>query len=326
MKYSFIAGAVLGLVVLCVLAIVALPRILSEERQSAVILENKIFPKTEATPKTYKLLFGGDLMFDRDIRIRMQQRGVDFILQPLTPTFNNYDLVIANLEGPVTDNPSRSVGSAIGSSSNFIFTFDPSILPMLKQNKFEVVNLGNNHILNFGKDGVAQTKKYLDQNDIAYFGDTSTESHSAERIFIYELGEHTIAFVNYNEFVPNGYEHALEDLAAVANQADIVIVYTHWGAEYQPRSNQVIQNQAHTFIDNGADLIIGSHPHVKQQVEEYHGKKIYYSLGNFVFDQYFDPETQKGLLVGLEIAPDGTMSFKEIPIVLERSGQVKLAD
>jgi len=78
----------------------------------------------------------------------------------------------------------------------------------------------------------------------------------------------------------------------------------HWGEEYKLINSLAQQGLAHKIIESGADLIIGHHPHVVQNIEKYQGKLIFYSLGNFIFDQYFSPDTQQGLAVGLEIYPD----------------------
>lgn len=273
-----------------------------------------------------RLLFGGDLMFDRTIRQKMNQAGHAFILQELVPLFESHTAVIANLEGPVTNNASKSVGSIPGSPANFIFTFDPMVATTLYDQKLRVVNLGNNHIQNFGQDGVVQTKKYLTDANVHFFGDTGSETNSNERSLILEFSGVKIGFVNYNQFTADGFVHALTDIEAVRPQVDLLIMYTHWGNEYVPTANEVITNQAHRFVDQGVDIVIGSHPHVVQNQEDYKGKRIYYSLGNMVFDQYFRPEVQKGLLVTVEVDPQTLgLSFQEHAIQLKTSGQTVLA-
>jgi len=287
-------------------------------------LPEKSKPTPSPVPNPDTILFGGDMMFDRDIRVKMQLHGVGYILDELTETFHTYDVVAANLEGPVTTHESLSVGSKIGSTKNYIFTFDPSILPMLSENNISILNIGNNHVENFGTEGIIETKQYIAQNNLHWFGNTGTEESSRDRIYMYKTPNHKIAFVSHNQFTPNGYVTALEDVKFATEYSDIVIVMTHWGNEYQENAQGVIVNQAHELIDTGADLIIGSHPHVVQQSEEYNGKKIYYSLGNFVFDQYFSPEVKQGLLVGVTIMPDSSMQFIEIPIHMKYSGKTTL--
>lgn len=279
-------------------------------------------PQPTTPPSKVTLLFGGDLMFDRHIRLALQKNGVDFALKELQPLFLQHDYVIANLEGPVTNFPSKSVGSAVGSTNNYLFTFDPSIALMLHEMNITIVNIGNNHILNFGMTGLSQTKVSLDDSKVQYFGNAASDE--SERIFFVEKNGIKIAFTNYNEFGTNGFERALTDIQKARVTADIVILYTHWGAEYQTLANSVIQQQAHQFIDAGADAVIGSHPHVVQQHELYKNKHIYYSLGNLVFDQYFEEAVQNGLLVSLTVEGSQITQMTELPIVLQKNGQTVL--
>ena len=94
-------------------------------------------------------------------------------------------------------------------------------------------------------------------------------------------------------------------VSALKGSVDWVIVSIHWGEEYDQYVNTAQQNLAHALIDRGADAIVGHHPHVVQGVEVYKNKPIFYSLGNFIFDQYFSVETQQGLAVSLEFSDDG---------------------
>jgi poly-gamma-glutamate synthesis protein (capsule biosynthesis protein) len=268
--------------------------------------------------KTVTLIFGGDMIFDRSIRTAMRKRGNDFPLAPLKDLFAKSDLVVANLEGPITENVSKSEGSVIGSRENYFFTFDPSVAEALKDAGVSMVNLGNNHILNFGEDGVAQTKKYLEEAGIGYFG---APTDTGNRYWIREVNGMQIAFVNYNQFVSNGKEKALADIAEAKSKSDFVVLYTHWGKEYVP-ALQSVKDLAHEFVSAGADLIIGSHPHVVQEHEIYHEKTIYYSLGNLVFDQYDSEETKNGLLVRASIdVKTKAVSIEEIPVNLKSNGQ-----
>jgi len=281
-------------------------------------------PTPTPPPSPVKIIFGGDLMFDRHIRLQAEKAGgYDFFFTNLAPLFQEADLVVANLEGPITNFASQSVGTLPGSPKNFIFTFSPEIVKTLKQNNLRLLNLGNNHILNFGPEGLAQTKNYLKTAGLNFFGNTGDDE---ERYFIWQKDNLKIGLVNYNQFAPHGFAAAQEDILKARSQADLVVLYAHWGEEYQERPGQTIEEQAHQLIEDGADLIIGSHPHVIQPAELYQGKKIYYSLGNFLFDQYFSSETQKGLLVVLTIDPKTRdFSFQDLtvqmasgaPLVLE---------
>ncbi|MDQ5951053.1 MAG: hypothetical protein QG639_330, partial [Patescibacteria group bacterium] len=134
----------------------------------------------------------------------------------------------------------------------------------------------------------------------------------------------TLGFINYNQFITGGEEQAFQDLANIRDDVDYLIVYTHWGNEYV-QENQVLIDLAHRFVDAGADLIIGSHPHVITGHETYKDAHIYYSLGNFIFDQYFDAEVKKGLVVLATIHPKTKeTSVVEHTVTLEPTGQTEL--
>lgn len=273
-----------------------------------------------------RLLFTGDTMFDRSIRSVGEKKDYSFVLEEITEYLNSFDLVITNLEGPISDNQSQSKDSEIGSTDNYVFTFNPQIIATLKENNLELLNLGNNHILNFGKEGLQQTIDYLKEDGLKYFGDTGTELVSP---FIFQnINGLEIVFINYNQFTDQGIDSTLELLSRLDSQADLIILYTHWGDEYQEEPSDTIKSQAYQFIDQGADLIIGSHPHVVQTHELYNGKNIYYSLGNFIFDQYFSEETQQGLLVEVKIEKgyqgEIKLTTKEVFVDMQTNGQTVL--
>lgn len=326
---------VIGGIIVCIVGSMAIAKVLStfistpttpvKPTESTLVVE----PATPTpTPQCATLLFGGDMMFDRHIREKAQVKGnYNFIFENLTQTLSGADAIIANLEGPVTDFPSRSIGSEIGSTNNYFFTFDSKVVSETLSRWPFILNLGNNHISNFGQDGLMQTYQTLDTAKMPYFGYVLPNQGQVSYL-IKEIDGITFGFVNYNQFVTGGLDRAFSDLAEVRPQVDVVIVYTHWGNEYV-QENQVIKDLAHQFVDAGADLIIGSHPHVVQGTEIYQGKKIYYSLGNFVFDQYFEEAVQNGLLVEAKICrSNDTQSlewnFIDRPIQLNSDGTTSL--
>lgn len=267
-----------------------------------------------------RILFVGDIMFDRYIRQVAQKKGYDFILENVKNLLSKSDLVIGNLEGPVTESRSVSLGTQLGEKNNYIFTFDPVVTETLKNHNIRLVNLGNNHILNFGKSGFEETKKYLRESKVEYFGSVREEKKSK----IKEIRGIKIGFLNFNEFSGENAENFAKEIKILKDKADFIIIYTHWGKEYVDSPNEETKNLAHSFIDAGADLIIGSHPHVIQGSEKYKSKKIYYSLGNFVFDQYFEKGTDKGLIVEAILKKNGEAEFKEYEVKMEPNGQTKL--
>jgi poly-gamma-glutamate synthesis protein (capsule biosynthesis protein) len=263
-------------------------------------------------------------MFDRGIRHYAKKAGSnEFIFQKIRPLLLNQDLVISNLEGPITDNPSKSSGTQPGSPNNYIFTFDPSVAKTLWYENIRLVGLGNNHILNFGSDGEKSTHEYLEASGVGFFG-----SPNADRTITKTIQGIKMAFVNYNEFTGSpafDQSQAITEIQKLKGKVDFIVVFCHWDAEYQPEATEATKNLAHQFINAGADIIIGSHPHVTQSTETYNNKKIYYSLGNFVFDQYFEENVRNGMGVILKINPkDKSIKFQEVNFYLNSGGQTIL--
>lgn len=273
------------------------------------------------------LLFGGDMMFDRHIRQKAQSAGsYSALLEEIIALSAQYDGLVANLEGPITNESSVSVGSAVGSTANYIFTFPPETLDALGDLNTVAVNLGNNHITNFGPAGLASTTAYLKSVDIQYFGVTETTSTPEERTTILESNSIRIGLLNYNQFIDPNPESVLEDLTYLQPLSDYQVVYTHWGNEYQQETPSM-QSLAEEWITAGADAIIGSHPHVVAGSELISAKPVYYSLGNFIFDQYFEPAVKQGLLVAVTFPKDTTVPIttQEIPIEMLPDGKTRLS-
>lgn len=292
-----------------------------------------------APQKDYiQMLFVGDLMFDRDIRRFAQQNNSnEFIFEKISPILLSNDLVVANLEGPITSAKSMSINPNATVAESITFTFDPSLAKTLFNQNIRIVNLGNNHILNFGKNGIDQTEKYLKEAGVEYFG-----VPEAKEGLIKDIGGIKIGFVSYNYYEFRGdlekaeratLDRIIKIKGSKGYPADIIIVFCHWGDEYKLDHNKNQEILARKFIDQGADLIIGGHPHVIQDQEEYKGNppspgasarqgKIYYSLGNFIFDQYFSENVKTGMGVVAKIDKQTKeMYFSQLKFYTQTTGQ-----
>jgi poly-gamma-glutamate synthesis protein (capsule biosynthesis protein) len=265
------------------------------------------------TVPTATVLFGGDMMFDRTVRSAADKSGGDYLFSCLDPLFSQADLVVANLEGPITEHASVSLGSAIGAPDNFTFTFPTSTAMLLAKHGVKLVNLGNNHIFNFKLDGVLSTEHYLDAAGVGHFGDP--DKAEADRVARIEINGIPFSFVNWSDWTSDNTDHTVQQIALEKASGRLVVVYTHWGEEYVPPPDRV-KTLAHQFVDAGADIVIGSHPHIVQEHELYHGKYIYYSLGNLIFDQYWDDAVSHGLMLSVSFSADGVHSVREIPVEL----------
>lgn len=269
--------------------------------QASSILETKnTIPQKEIIiPKPLKpihLFFIGDIMLDRNIRSDGEILGYEKLFACLSDELKGYDDVIGNLEGTVTNYKSVSKGSAYESPESFRFTFDVNAVESLKKLGLSIVSIANNHIRDFGADGINQTIQNLDDLSLIYFGNPQRNN---QEWVTKKIGDTTIAYIAYNEFFGTK-KQALSDLNEAKKVSDVQIIFAHWGNEYVPVRNDV-RNLAHTFVDEGADLVIGSHPHIIQEDEEYNSVPIFYSLGNFIFDQYWEDAVSEGLTVAVTI-------------------------
>ena len=275
---------------------------------------------TSPVPGTFShqahIIFGGDMLFDRSVRTTIEQKGGDFIFSCMDPVLSKASLVVANLEGPITDNPSVSQASAPGDGNNYTFTQPTITGPLLYAHNVRLVNIGNNHMLNFSRPGLLQTKSYLDAAGVGYFGDP--DALEADKVARITVGGVNFSFVNWSDWTSDNTDHTVAQVRAEAKSGRVVVVYTHWGIEYAPSSTPRMQALAHQFVDAGASIVIGSHPHVVEEHERYHGVDIYYSLGNFIFDQFWEPAVDHGLMLDVGFSWAGVASVREIPIVIGR--------
>lgn len=258
-------------------------------------------------PKQANMLFLGDMMLGRHVRTLMDRNGLDYPFAKLPADFfQGYDMVIANLEGPITER-------FVTGGTSMIFGFPPDTAKILKEHGITTVTLGNNHTLNRGETGFDETEKYLAEQGIEFFGEQDGESWE-ESVLSKEVNGVKIAFISLHDAERDIDQNAALEIVKKADPLhDYVFVLPHWGVEYQHKANERQKNLAHEWIDSGADIVIGHHPHVVQNMEAYNGKPIFYSLGNFIFDQYFSTDTQEELALKLEIKREA-LKFALIPM------------
>jgi poly-gamma-glutamate capsule biosynthesis protein CapA/YwtB (metallophosphatase superfamily) len=278
--------------------------------------------EAEADNDDLEILAFGDVMLGRYVRTLMDENGKDYIFENLGNVPDLYpeaDLVFANLEGPISGS-GRSGGTAM------IFSFNEDVAPFLKEEGFDLVTIANNHATDMGWSGRATTMTALKDAGVGFCGHPSEAD--LESVFYGKAGSSTYAFVCFNDIKYNlPQEEAVTLIKSVSNMVDYTVVSIHWGHEYEVRPDKNLQvGPAHEFIDAGADLIIGHHPHVVQGFEVYNDRFIFYSLGNFVFDQYWAQMVQWELGIGVSLSGDKDdleTTVKLFPMKSE-SSQVRL--
>ncbi|HUV72160.1 MAG TPA: CapA family protein [Clostridia bacterium] len=261
------------------------------------------FPILRPSPQPLQttLVAVGDIMLGRMVNVKMQEKK-DF-QYPFLKTAELLalaDLTFGNLESAIVKNcPTTETG--------MVFCARPESIKGLKFAGFDVLSIANNHILNYGQDGRKQTIELLKQNSIL-FSDSNKVTVFAEGL--------RFGFLSFDLTANNNSKPVLEKVKENLSLVDILVVSLHWGVEYaqQPLSWQ--KQLAHQIIDAGAKVIIGHHPHVIQPTEKYKKGLIFYSLGNFVFDQPWSEETKKGKIAKIVFEDKEIKSFAEIPVYI----------
>lgn len=267
---------------------------------------------TDRPISSITVMIGGDLMMDRKIRQLGEESGYESLFAGIAPLFRRADIVAVNLEGPITSNASKTLLPDKTTSKELIFTFHPDTARALAYSGIDLVSLANNHTDNFGIAGLRETKTWLAESGVTWFG---SPSNSSSTEFIMDMDGVKVAFVGYHAF-QSGFDRIIADIARISADGTFVIVMPHWGDEYATTSSRMQQSMAKAFIDAGADAVIGAHPHVVQEQAWISGVPVFYSLGNLLFDQYFSPEVMKGNVVEMRIAKleNGEMSLDELKV------------
>ena len=261
---------------------------------------------------TLTVTFTGDVLLDRGVRVKISTDGVESLFSPSVDSlFAHSDVVVGNLECPVTDirTPMQKM---------YIFRGDPECLPVLRQHGFTHLNMANNHTVDQGRHGLIDTRRRVAEAGMVPIGAGATMDEAAQPVLLAEaprkvwmVASLRLALENY-AYLPSRPCVSQESFDALLarvrrlradDSSCYIVVSLHWGGEntMHPLLQQVAD--AHRLIDAGADLLVGHHPHTLQDVEVYHGKHIFYSIGNFIFDLR-KPQHSKAAVVVLRLSAD----------------------
>jgi len=275
--------------------------------------------------KEIEIVFVGDLLLDRGVRERVEHLGVHSLFhKSIDSIFKSSDVVIANLECPAT-----TINEPI--NKKFIFRAEPIWLSDLKDHGITHLNMANNHSMDQGRKGLVDTNKNIIENGLTPlgYGEDIIQACLPQLIVtnprkVYVLSSLQVPSENWTflEDKPCVCEADFESISRTIKELkqkepnSILIIQLHWGAEHTlvPLTSQ--KQQAYTLIDAGADGVIGHHPHTVQTVESYKDKPIYYSIGNFIFDQN-KPINARGLLVRVKIEKDQVI-FSDYEFSIEK--------
>jgi len=283
---------------------------------------NRLSPE----PKEIKIIAVGDIMLSRTVEQKMlDKNNFDYPFLKMKEYLKTADLAFGNLETAIT--PGRVI-----ESGEMTFRADPKVAQILRNNNFQIVSLANNHTPNFGQKGLKDTFEYLTRAGIKYAG-AGNNLEEARRAQYLKVGDINIAWLSRTEqvMVPESYaageikagtafwdkQEIADAVKAAKEKADLVIVSMHAGVEYRPKPTEEQQAFARAAIEAGAEIVIGHHPHVVQSAEKYQGKYIFYSLGNFIFDQMWSRETREGITLEITLTKSGVNQIAVTPILIE---------
>lgn len=269
-------------------------------------VQQALFASYQANEKT-GIIFTGDVLLARNVEFLIQREGGSYPLDgvPLTELLPGA-AIVGNFEAaiPKEHQPTPSLAMR--------FSVNPSFLPALASAGFTHFSQANNHSFDYGEEGFYGAKEALLASGLVPFGNGRTLNKDSITYINTTAGRVSLIGIHASEVIPA--RSTLKTVMANASrQSDLQIVYIHWGTEYKLVHNSAQEEIATTLVEYGADLIIGHHPHVVQDVQVIDGVVVFYSLGNYIFDQYFNQDVQEGLVVGLTFV-DSEASLRLLPV------------
>jgi len=266
----------------------------------------RILGEAKVTPvKKDVIRFVGDVMLGRNVEQLMNTYGVGYPFSSLERLPSNYYLV-GNFESTI---PKVHVPTP---HMNFTLSVKREDVGALPAYGFTHLSLANNHAYDFGIDGFENTVKELQRASTTPFG--NPVKLSSENLTFLNTKNTVVAIIGVHAVYSTPTQEEIKAVLLSAKEnSDVQIVYIHWGNEYEVTHSEGQKKLAYAFIDEGADVIIGHHPHVVQDIQVYKGATIFYSLGNYIFDQYFSDEVQTGLALDASFESN-RVTFALVPI------------
>lgn len=300
----------------------------SEENKPANEIE-----KLPSASEEVSFIAVGDISYSRGIgRAVKNKKDKSYPFANVKEILQKADFCFGNLETPITS------GREI-QDDEMVFRSDPGTEKILADMNFKILSLANNHTMNFGEKGITDTLNYLKMSGIEYAGAGKDISEAFEPKIVESKGI-KIAFLAFNDsdVVPKSYyatdkkagtapmdkTKMSEAVSSAKGEADIAVVSMHSGKEYVNDPNGSQKEFAQAAIDAGADLVIGHHPHVVQTMEKYKGKYIFYSIGNFIFDQPWSEPTKEAIMLKITLNKNSLKNIIVYPVYMAKYAQPQI--
>ena len=291
------------------------------KRYSIVLVVNLLFSVSAFCADTLNIVVTGDILLDRGVRREINKYGVDHLFSAgVDSVFRSAQVVVGNLECPAT-----KIQAPV--QKLFIFRGEPEWLQVLKRHGITHLNLANNHAIDQGREGLMDTRRNVSAAGMVPIGAGANMQEAAEPVLLASQPRNVwlvpslrLALENYAYLTdkPCVSQEPMDSLLnrvhrlRKADSTAVIIVSLHWGGEHtlQPANSQ--RWDAHQLIRAGADVLVCHHTHTLQTIEEFRGKMIYYSVGNFIFDQH-KPLNTKACMVRLKVSTDDVKT-ETIPV------------
>lgn len=256
---------------------------------------NTTVESVKQEPVHTSLLFTGDVLLSEYVLSNYNSKGIDGVVSsPLRDKMVNADFTMVNQEFPFSTRGTKAP------DKQYTFRVDPKYISIFKELGIDAVGIANNHVLDFGKEALEDTFTTLNDAGIPFSG-AGHNLEEASKLVTFEKGGKKVGVIAASRVIPvvewnvrnsqpgvfTAYDPA--DLVSKVQEAkkscDLVYVMIHWGTEHTDKLEDYQKNIGHQLIDAGAEAVIGAHPHVVQGIERYNDKLIFYSLGNYIFNQ-----------------------------------------
>ena len=277
----------------------------------------------EATVRrdTATIVLTGDILLDRGVRKVIRQHGMSRLFTPgIDSVFRSAQIIVGNLECPAT----KIIAPVF---KRFIFRGEPEWLDTLRQHGVTHLNLANNHAIDQGREGLLDTRRNIIAAGMVPVGAGETMRQAAEPVLltahprkVWLVPSLRLALENY-AYLPDKPSVSQEPMDSLLSrvfrlrQQDstaVIIVSLHWGQEHRLQPVPRQRHDAHMLVMAGADVLVCHHTHTLQTVEDYGGRRIYYSIGNFIFDQP-KPLNARAAIVRLRISA-GSLDVETLPV------------
>ena len=270
------------------------------------------------------IIFTGDILLDRGVRRQIETSGVESLFAPdVDSLFRQADVVVGNLECPVTrvEAPVQKL---------YCFRGEPQWLDALKAHGFTHLNMANNHTVDQGRRGLRDTWQNVSRAGMVAVGAGENMAEASRPVLlasapreVWLIASLRMSLENFpflkdrpcvSQLPFDSLVTQVQRLRAEKPRA-VIVVSLHWGAEHTLKPMPQQRQQARRLVDVGADLLVCHHTHTLQSIEEYKGKQIYYSIGNFIFDPS-QPVNRQSCVVRLNVTADD-LSVETVPVTID---------